>query len=548
LLGSGGVSGEESMTVRWWSRPAVRVVALLLAVVAAAPSRAETPFRVAMSLADIPRTWGGPDGGFEGLRMGGYTIYDALVNWDLRVSDKPSKLVPGLAESWQLDPADHKRWILKLRQGVSFHDGSRFDADAAIWNFQSVFDEKAPQYNAQRGAFIRVRLSSITGYEKIDDRTIAVITASPNSLTIYQLAFLLFVSPAQYAKLGGDWAKFSAEPSGTGPFKVAAVVPRERLELVRNETYWDKTRIPKSAALTLIPLPDPGTRVAALRSGQVDFIESVPPDALASLKEAGFTVYTNPYPHVWMWYFSFLPDSPFLDLRVRKAANLAIDRDGMVQLLAGTAVPAKGLMAESSPWFGNPSFKIRFDQAEAKKLLAEAGYSSSKHVKAKILISNSGGGQMQPLSMNEFIQANLADVGIDVDYEIVDFITLFTNYRNGAKPLAARGIMGINLALPTQDPTTAFLQVFASDRVAPRGANWGNYASPAVDAALSEVQLAFEPAAFDQALAKVHSLLIDDAPGLFVVHDLNPRAVAKRVKGFIAPQNWFVDFTTVSVD
>jgi ABC-type transport system substrate-binding protein len=530
----------------------MRALALMPVLAAAlslgGPSRAETPFRVAMSLADIPRTWGGPDGGFEGLRMGGYTIYDALVNWDLRSSDKPSKLVPGLAESWQLDPADHKRWILKLRQGVTFHDGAPFDADAAIWNFQSVFDDKAPQYNAQRGTLIRVRLSSITGYEKIDDHTIAVSTATPNSLTIYQLAFLLFVSPAQFNKLGGDWTKFSAEPSGTGPFKVAAVVPRERLELVRNERYWDPQRIPKSAAMTLLPLPDPATRVAALRSGQVDLIESVPPDTIASLKAAGFTVPTNTYPHVWVWYFSFLPESPFRDLRVRKAANLAIDRDGMVELLAGTARPAKGFMIESSPWFGDPTFKIKFDPAEAKKLLAEAGYGPSNHVKAKILIANSGGGQMQPLSMNEFIQANLADVGIDIDYEIVDFITLFTNYRNGAKPLAARGIQGINLALPTQDPTTAFLQVFASDRVAPRGANWGNYANPALDAALGEVQLAFEPAAFDQALAKVNRILVDDAPLLFVVHDLNPRALAKRVKGFVQPQNWFADFTTVSVD
>jgi ABC-type transport system substrate-binding protein len=523
----------------------MHVLALALLPLAA---QAETPFRVAMSLADVPRTWGGPDGGFEGLRMGGYTIYDALVNWDLRSSDKPAKLVPGLAESWQLDPADQRRWILKLRQGVTFHDGSPFDADAAIWNFQSVFDEKAPQYNAQRGAFIRVRLSSVTGFAKIDDHTIAVTTATPNSLTIYQLAFLFFVSPTQFAKVGDDWAKFSAAPSGTGPFKVAAVVPRERLELVRNEQYWDKTRIPKSAAMTLIPLPDPGTRVAALRSGQVDLIESVPPDTLASLKAAGFTVYTNTYPHVWIWYFSFLEGSPFRDLRVRKAANLAVDRDGLVQLLAGTARPAKGFMVDDSPWFGDPDFKIKFDPAEAKKLLAEAGYGPGHPVKAKILIANSGGGQMQPLSMNEFIQANLADVGIETEFEIVDFITLFTSYRNGARPLAERGINGLNLALPTQDPTTAFLQVFAADRVAPKGANWGYYANPAVDAALAEVQLAFEPAAFDRALAKLNHVLVDDAPVLFAVHDLNPRAVSKRVHGFIQPQNWFCDFTTVSVD
>ncbi|MBV8167935.1 MAG: ABC transporter substrate-binding protein, partial [Alphaproteobacteria bacterium] len=279
-----------------------------------------------------------------------------------------------------------------------------------------------------------------------------------------------------------------------------------------------------------------------------DLIESVPPDTLGSLKAAGFTIHTNTYPHVWIWYFSFLEGSPFRDLRVRRAANLAIDRDGMVQLLAGTARPAKGFMIDSSPWFGDPDFKIKFDPAAAKKLLVEAGYGPDNPVKAKVLIANSGGGQMQPLSMNEFIQANLADVGIETEFEIVDFITLFTSYRNGAKPLATRGINGINLALPTQDPTTAFLQVFAVDRVSPKGANWGYYQNPAVDAALAEVQLAFEPTAFDRALAKLNTLLVDDAPVLFAVHDLNPRAVAKRVHGFVQPQNWFCDFTLVSVD
>jgi len=274
----------------------------------------------------------------------------------------------------------------------------------------------------------------------------------------------------------------------------------------------------------------------------------VPPDTIASLTQAGFTVLPNRYPHVWVWYFSLLPDSPFKDVRVRRAANLAVDRDGMVALLAGTATPAKGFLDASSPWFGDPSFKIRYDPAEARKLLAEAGYGPGNPVRAKVLIANSGGGQMQPLPMNEFVQANLADVGIDIEFETVDFITLFTNYRNGAKPLAARGIHGINLALPTQDPTIAYLQVFKSDRVAPRGANWGNYANPAVDAALDAVQRAFEPAAFDAALAKLNTLLVDDAPLLFVVHDLNPRALSKRVHGFVQPQNWFADFTLVSVD
>ena len=85
----------------------------------------------------------------------------------------------------------------------------------------------------------------------------------------------------------------------------------------------------------------------------------------------------------------------------------------------------------TSPWFGKPSFQPRFDLAEAKRLMTEAGYGPSKRVKTKTLIANSGGGQMVPLMMNEFIQSNLAEIWIDVEFQVVDFVTLFTAYRNG---------------------------------------------------------------------------------------------------------------------
>jgi peptide/nickel transport system substrate-binding protein len=109
-------------------------------------ARADSPLRIAISLSDIPNLWAAPDGGFEGVRFGGYTIFDSLVGWDLSSSTQPSRLVPGLAESWSVDPANPKRWIFKLRE-AAFHDGSQWDADAAIWNLDSFKKPDAPQYN-----------------------------------------------------------------------------------------------------------------------------------------------------------------------------------------------------------------------------------------------------------------------------------------------------------------------------------------------------------------------------------------------------------------
>src|SRR5271169_1244856 len=92
--------------------------------------RAETVLRIGMTAADIPRTLGQPDQGFEGNRFTGLTMYDALTMWDLSSADKPSVLIPGLATEWKVNDADKTKWTFKLRPGVRFHDGSPFNSDA----------------------------------------------------------------------------------------------------------------------------------------------------------------------------------------------------------------------------------------------------------------------------------------------------------------------------------------------------------------------------------------------------------------------------------
>ena len=502
--------------------------------------------RFAIAFPDIPRLWGGPDGGFQGFRSSGYTIYDGLINWDLEHEDRASTLVTGLAELWIVDPKDSARWTLKLRRGVSFHDGSPFNADAAIWNFDSIFNKDAPQFSAPRVALIISRLFNIAGAEKVDDYTIVVKTREPDAMAPYQISFLLIVSPTQYAKVGNDWNKFLAAPSGTGPFKVTSLVPRTRLELARNESYWDKNWIPKSN-VTVVPIADANARIAALRSGQVDIVETVPPDAIASLKASGFQVRTNVRPAVSIWDLSLLPDSPFKDVRVRRAANLAVDREGLVKLHSGAAVAAKGFVDEDSPWFGKPTFMLRYDPDEAKKLLAEAGFGPSNRVRTKVLLASSGSGEALPLPVAEFTQSNLAAIGIDVEFQVVDFVTLFTMFRQGAKAPVAAGIHAVSLPAPVLDPTSTFLRGFKTELVPPRGSNWGDHSNPAVDAALNVAQNAFNPGELDKAIAKVHELLVDDVPYLILMHDLNPYATSAKVKNFILPRSWFSNLTSVGI-
>jgi ABC-type transport system substrate-binding protein len=123
----------------------LQTLALLIALTATA--RAETTLTVAMTAGDIPITTGIPDQGSEGVRFVGYSLYDALVLFDLSHSDTAADIRPGLATSWKIDPNDPKRWLFTLREGVKWHDGCPFTPEDVVWNFKRILDKTSPQFD-----------------------------------------------------------------------------------------------------------------------------------------------------------------------------------------------------------------------------------------------------------------------------------------------------------------------------------------------------------------------------------------------------------------
>lgn len=537
-----------TMIHRATNRPRLRarLAAALLLGGFAAGAAAQGTLRIGMTAADIPLTTGQADQGGEGQRFMANTVYDQLVMWDLSAADKPSTLLPGIATSWSTDPADRKRWTFVIRPGVKFHDGSTFDAAAAVWNFEKLLNDKAPQFDAKQAAQGRTRIPSIASYRAVDPMTLEIVTKEPDAFLPYQLAWIPMSSPAHFEKLGRDWNAYAKTPSGTGPWKLAAWTPRERAELVPNPDYWDKARVPKLDKLVLVPLPEANSRIAALRSGQVDWIEAPPPDAVPSLKGAGFAIVTNAYPHSWVWHLSMVEGSPFRDAKVRRAVNLAIDREGLNQFLGGLSIPAQGFMPPGHAWFGKPA-PLRFDPAGARKLLAEAGFTAAKPLTIKVAVPSSGSGMMQPIPMNEFLQQNLRDVGVKVDLEVMEWNSLISAWRAGVKDPSNRGAVAMNYSYFVQDPFTAFVRHVESSLVAPRGTNWGYYVEPEMDALLAAARNAFEPQAQLAALQRVHEKFVDDQLFLMVTHDVNARAMSPKVKGFVQAQNWFQNFSGITM-
>jgi peptide/nickel transport system substrate-binding protein len=161
-------------------------------------------------------------------------------------------------------------------------------------------------------------------------------------------------------------------------------------------------------------------------------------------------------------------------------------------LLNGTAEPSVGWLKTSDPNFGTPQNRYSFDAARGRRLLAEAGFTAQRPLAFKVMISTSGSGQMLPLPMNEFIQQNLREAcGVNVTFEVTEWNTLLN-----------------------------------ATRAAPGATN---------------------EAEFNAAYAAAHTRLVDNPPWLYIVHDLNPRAMTRRVRNFVSPQSWFVDLVPIDL-
>jgi ABC-type transport system substrate-binding protein len=520
------------------------------AMVTAQPVGAETTLRIAMTAADVPTTTGLPNNGFEGMRFLGYPVFEGLVLWDLTRSDKLAGLRPGLAEKWEQSPDDKKTWIFHLRRGVSFHDGASFNADAVIWNLDRYFNKDSAQFEAPASGMTRARVPLMGSYRKIGDYTVAITTKTAASYFPYMAVYILFTSPASFEKAGKDWSKVATLPAaGTGPFQITRVVPRVEADLARFDGYWDAAKKAKVDRIVLLPVPESTARVAALRSGQVDWIEVPPADAVASLKGAGFNITTGSYPHVWPWFYNIgAKDSPFKDVKVRQGLNYCIDRAGLVTLLNGLAEPSAGWLKASDPNFGNPANHYKFDPAKGKALLAEAGYTLEKPLSFKVMISPSGSGQMLPLPMNEFVQENLKQAcGVQVEFEVVEWQVLLTSARATPDSPGLKGAMALNISSPSSD-AGIMARYFSSANFSPNGFNFEQWKDDEFDTALDIMANSTDPAGIAAAFRKAHERLVDNPPWLFIVHDLNPRAMSPKVKGFVSPQSWFADLTLVSVE
>jgi len=346
--------------------------------------------------------------------------------------DEKQRLIPGLAESWK--PIDDTTFEFKLRKGVKFHDGSEFNADDVMFTMK-----RAPEVPNSPSSFaLYVKGKEFT---KVDDYTIHVKTERPHPLMAADLSNIYIISSE--VGEGVTTADFNSGKAaiGTGPFKFVEWVPGDRLVIERNEDYWGEK--PEWKKVIFKPITSSPARVAALLAGDVDFIDNVPPVDIPQLKKNADVTLSQGISNrvIYLHLDQFREDSPFvkakgggkiknplLDVRVRKALSIAINRDAIVaRVMEGVAIPAGQLLPEG--FFGvSPNLKPpAYDPEGAKKLLAEAGYPNG----FEITLHGPNDRYINDAKIAEAVAQMLTRIGVKTTVETMTKAVYFSRASSG---------------------------------------------------------------------------------------------------------------------
>jgi peptide/nickel transport system substrate-binding protein len=213
----------------------------------------------------------------------------------------------------------------------------------------------------------------------------------------------------------------------------------------------------------------------------------------------------------------------------------------MVEMLGGVAIPSYGSYTRYQKNYGNP-FEYRWSPEKATALLKEA---NCYPCNITVAISTSGSGQMQPLPMNELVKAQLEAVGFKVKFDVLDWNTVLDVFIKGWQKYPQYD--GVNFSSGAIDPLSGIVKTFTTANRTPLGPNWGWYQNKEVDEVADQLLNTFDETEQDKLLKQIHEITTKDAARVFIVSDLNPRALSPRLKGFVQVQSWFQDITPIVV-
>ena len=465
-----------------------------------------------------------------------YCLYDRLVDFDENL-----KFVPALAESWEVAP-DLKSARFRLRKNVRFHDGAPFNAQAVKFNVERMIDKTRTPTN-------RPLWDPVAGADVIDEHTVVIRTRAPFPQLLNSLAHGSGsqVSPAAVEKHGEKG--IAQNPIGAGPYRLESFTPGQEVVLRAFDGYWGGK--PATDRLVFKYIVEASTRLAALRTGSVDVVDSVPVQLVAGLrKEANLEIVARPSLRP-MGLAINLTRPPYDDPRVRRALNHAIP----VQTIAERVFFGFAKAAESPLAFDTQGYQkqrpYEYSVAKAKALLAEAGFKpgeggrlerDGKPLRMTLLASEG----LFPGDVNiaEIAQRSFQQVGIDVAISKIERGSYWDGLRQ------ERAALTWDLAVFGFNPSNAsglyhlesLFKSNADDAARPTVWNIGRYRNPKVDDILAQANANPDPAKQLAFMGEAQRIVWDEAPYVWLHVNQNVTALRKGVKGV---ELWPIVFTIV---
>lgn len=436
--------------------------------------------------------------------LGEEYVFSGLVFSGLMGTDADGHIYPDLAISWQSSP-DLKTWEFKLRPNVRFHHGKPLTADDVVFTVQHILDPAT-------GSAGRSDLGIVEKVEAVDSVTVRFTLGTPYA------SFPGLLTGRQFRIVSSDRAdSLKTNPSGTGPFRFVKYTPGDSVELEKNPDYYAADKI-KLDRVFLRIIPEAASRVAALRAGDIDMIWNLPLETIPDLKRNADIVVDSKPSATWDALVMNNAKPPFSDVQVRRAVLLALDKRVLVQFaLDGQGAPTHSPIAPTDPAF-NTQISFEPNIAEAKRLLAQAGYPNGFKLDLIVPV-----GRAARERLGIATQQLLEQVGIQINVQRMPY-NRYTEEVAGVAPLYVDGFFARTVI------DAAVYPWFRSN------GSWNNrmwhFNSPRVDAVLDEARRTADPEKQRDLYRQFQQYLVEDVPGVIAYVSNVATAYRSTVKNY----------------
>lgn len=415
------------------------------------------------------------------------------------------EIEPLLAESYETP--DDTTWIIKLKEGIKFHDGTDFNAEAVKYTFDKFRD---PKTAAPRASL----LEPVESVTVIDDYTVEIKTKYPYGPLLAALSHTNASIVSPKADQSQDLMK---EPVGTGPFKFVSWTPGDQVVLEKNEEYWQGA--PKLDKVVFKVVPEVTTAISMLQTGKVHFIDAIPTEQLKRveslknvevIKKEGTPVY----------YMGFnMEKEPMNNPEFRQAVAYALDREAYVNKLNGLGVKGNSVIGPKVFGFDESADKAGYEYnlEKAKELVKKNNFGDKE---LTILVAN----RDSYMLMAEIAQSQLTEAGLKVSIETMEWGTFLDTAREGNYDITFLGWSNV-----TADGSELLYPNFHSDNIG--ASNRVRYNNPEFDQLVEESRMNIDQDVRKQKLNEANQLLVKDAPIIVMNHGVVTAAFDQSVKG-----------------